>query len=227
MQISYKKKFIFIHNWKAGGTSVRKALSPFALEMPTTNKIVNLMLDGNYAPAVYANQIISRSRFTGMLSRLPTLGLHQKHNTASSLKKKIPARLWDTYFKFGFVRNPWDREVSNYFMIVQRKIWPAYGLLSDGGTFKTYVQKCMNHQPYLQKWFFTDEEGKLLVDFVGRFENLEKDFGEVCNRIGISVDLPHENRTKRKSYKDYYDAETMSAVAEVYREDIEYFGYEY
>jgi hypothetical protein len=65
------------------------------------------------------------------------------------------------------------------------------------------------------------------VDFVGRFEALERDFATVCRRIGIDPSLPHINRSTHRDFRDYYTPRTKAMVAEAYSADIERFGYEF
>ena len=93
-----------------------------------------------------------------------------------------------------------------------------------------------------------DKEGRLLVDFVGRFESLQNDFDKVCKELGIEDSaLPHRNPSNKKSrnlkrrarnflfrngegnkksYREFYDEETLEAVSRYYRKDIETFGYQ-
>lgn len=156
-----------------------------------------------------------------------------KHCTILEYKKKY-GDFFDSYFKFTIVRNPWDKLISQYFFRV--------GDNSQGGHLflKKYMKKKKNisFKEFLQKPFpighvqqfsrISDENGDVLLDFVGRFENLQEDFDTICDKIEIPrQQLPHVNKTKHKHYTEYYDDETKSIVAEKYAKDIEYFGYKF
>jgi len=71
------------------------------------------------------------------------------------------------------------------------------------------------------------ESGDMLVDFVGRYETLAEDFDAVCDRIGIECALPHINRSRHGDFREYYTPETRALVEEVYKADIELFGYRF
>ena len=67
-----------------------------------------------------------------------------------------------------------------------------------------------------------------MVDFIGKFENLETDFEYICKKIGVNgIKLPHKNKTQRKNYRDYYNENTKTIIANWYKKDIDYFGYEF
>ena len=150
------------------------------------------------------------------------------------------------YFKFSFIRNPWDMTISMY-----RYLWyktTGYGPTWRENhkqfsklTFEEWVKhpafkfptiKSMHVNSHLSgeygtfsSWLTCDQS---TVNFVGRFENLQQDFNIICDKIGIpQQQLPHTNKTKHKHYTEYYDEETREIVAKKYAKDIEYFGYKF
>ena len=72
-----------------------------------------------------------------------------------------------------------------------------------------------------------DEEGKLLVEFIGRFENLAEDFRHICEQLRVQAELGHAKPSQRGSYRDYYDAESEALVADCFAEDLALFGYRF
>ncbi len=157
-----------------------------------------------------------------------------KHDNAKFMKRKFPSE-WGEYFKFTFVRDPWDRFYSRYAWGMKKNMF-----LRHVKSFAEFAKKIEVGERVFKKRLFgaetlrsqflmiSDKDGKLLVDFIGRFENLQNDFNIVCDKIGIPrQQLPHKNKTKRKHYTEYYDEETKQIVAEKYAKDIEMFGYEF
>jgi hypothetical protein len=101
-------------------------------------------------------------------------------------------------------------------------------------SFKEFILKRaefineVNTEKLGQHFWITNTDGNLLVDFIGKFENLQTDFDIICDKIGVSrQELPHENKSDREHYSEYYDDETRSIVAELYAKDIEYFNYKF
>ena len=158
------------------------------------------------------------------------------HATAQQIKK-FYCKGYDEYFSFSFVRNPWDRSLSDYLWMQKdlriRDTFKNFLLLQ--GSFDDERLKCppkshtTRHDHLLcQCDFLLNENGQLMVDFVGKFENLQEGFDTVCDEIGIAhQQLPHTNKGNHKHYTQYYDDETREIVAEKYAKDIAAFGYKF
>ncbi len=210
MLLSYRHKFIFIHVWKVAGMSIQRALAKHA-EVPNPTRLARTI------------------RRMGLNRWLPLFDpiTFDEHIPAADLRERLPATVFNESFKFAFVRNPWDLEVSLYHFTLSNKKFPKYEKIKSKGSFDAYIEWRARKRRKLQKDFVTDAEGRLLVDFVGRFERLQEDFQYVCSRIGVDATLPHVNASKHRDYRSYYTTRTMNLLKEAAREDIELFGYEF
>lgn len=146
------------------------------------------------------------------------------------------------YFKFTFIRNPWDRLVSAYSFLKQGgmdeadKIW-ANENLSEFDSFRSFVLalKKSNFKAKILKWnhfkpqylFLLNENGKIEVDFIGRYENLNEDYEKIRMKLGKKNKLNFLNKSNRKDYTEYYDNELVEIVYNIYKKDINLFNYQF
>jgi hypothetical protein len=215
MLLSVKHRFLFVHIAKTGGTSVRAALEGLRWSDPW------------YWPMFLCSRF---SHLSGhrIGTKLP------RHAKVIAAKELLPKEFFDQLFKFAFVRNPWDLQVSSFHHI--RRERPQY--LGGHETFEAFLRwKLDPARPYqyhvdtsieLQSDYLIDLHGRQLVDFIGRYERLHADFATACERIGIKAPaLPHarEATDRTKDYRRYYDAETAELVARHFARDIAMLGY--
>ena len=164
-------------------------------------------------------------------------------------KSEIMPRYKD-YFKFCFVRNPWDRLASCYRDKVannENYDHPMY----KKGVFREFlkypgIRSRMTFEEFVsiiqdipdreadshfcsQHTFITDEKGRLLVDYIGRLESLSEDILYVSKRLWLSdIMLPHlMTSSNHKHYREYYTETTKQIVRRRFEKDIEMFGYEF
>lgn len=136
---------------------------------------------------------------------------------------------FDAYFKFAFVRNPYDRLVSEYFF---DRRWNQRTKDLDFSAFVDYLADRLQQQKVFahyrpQSDFVFDDNGELMVDFVGRFECLDKDWERLQQRAGLELPaLEVINRGERGSIEQYFDERLYAAVNEIYGMDFVNFGYE-
>jgi hypothetical protein len=234
MLISHEHKFIFIHIGKTGGTSIEKVLCNFlGIRFETTKRDEN--------------------------------GEWWKHIWAKGMREKVGPEVWNNYFTFAFVRNPYDMILSLYSMYTQ---YPEYtnfsqhpDLFHPWNQYKNFDEMVIGmarrrHEPdekwrqqldklnartqtdiwtglenlqtsYLtESWKGWDGEGEILVDFVGRYESLDKDFQEVCRIAGLpKLDLIHQGATRHRHYTDCYSEDAKNVVYDHFALDIDRFGY--
>jgi hypothetical protein len=142
------------------------------------------------------------------------------------------------YFKFSFVRNPYDRLVSCYVQWVKNGLNPSldpYGVFYSGMPFKEFVKEVCKIPDSIAEGHFRsqysyliDRKGRFLPDFVGKIENFENDFLFVSNRANLpSVEIAHSNKTNHENYRRFYDEETVLWVKERYKNDICKFEYSF
>lgn len=142
---------------------------------------------------------------------------NEKHMSASQARKFYGEKIWQSYFKFSFVRNPWDRVIS---------LWKSNYYYKTDNLFKFLLHyKPEKHEYSSPKYSdILDED----INFVGRFENLKKDFREVCDIIGIQdAELPHAEQRTRNHYSSYYNNITANIVKYIFLEDIREYNYEF
>lgn len=163
-------------------------------------------------------------------SKLPIPELAQishGHLTLQQVRQHLPAEDFAGFFKFAFVRNPFDRFVSYCAFMTRTQ-----------GHFERDPKAVMRHylanppfrhilfQP--QHTFVTDLDGKLLSDELGRVEEMQQSYDRIAERIGIPAQpLEKVNASSRRDYRGYYDPQLIGGVAKLYSRDLELFGYEF
>jgi len=206
MLISHSHKFIFVHIYKVAGMSIRSALDEYASKPDILNRLfykLGLKIASPFQPC----------------------RMFPFHSRAELLKQGLPVEIYDTYYKFAFVRNPWDWQVSLYHFMLKDPTHFQYELIKSMSSFGDYIDWRVAEDKKLQKDFVTDSNGALIVDFVGRYERIAEDFNNVCNKLNIDATLPHINRSSHNDYRTYYDEKSRKLVEEHFIEDIELFGY--
>ena len=197
--ISHKHKWVFVHNPKVAGTSVRKALAPYHDDER------EFWHQGWFAPE---DRVVDLAHLTADI-------WHPIVNSG--------------YTSFGFVRHPYDRFVSGLNEVMRRhckdfvpdlkrfvmeQMTPA-NLRWDW----RFIHLCPQHH-----FFFRGN--KRVVDHVGRMENLDRDWNAVTSLIGLNIQLPHERVGALPQHRLLEDSEVLDRVNSLYLRDFRLFGYQ-
>ena len=210
MILSHRKKFIYIHIYKVAGMSIRKALQPY----------------DDLSPADFSAFQNFKFNLAKKFKLFSALSID--HIKAKEIQKYLNPEVYTNYHKFTFVRNPWDWQVSLYHFMLQYSDHPQHKLVKKMKTFDEYIEWRVNNDMELQKDFIIDSQGKKIVDYVGRFEHLQKDFSEILEHLSLEpVQLPYINKSKHKFYKEYYNEHTKNLIGSAFAEDIKLFNYDF
>ena len=162
------------------------------------------------------------------------LNLPFAHMTALEKRAALGKWRWTRAFKFSFVRNPWDKVFSHYQYRVKSN---QTGMGDQHICFRDWVLRAYgDHDPRYydqprmfmpqQKWL-SDNENRLLVDYVGRFETLTSDFNFICERLAIHRRLPHLKQSTSSDYKHAYDSDTKECIQTLFASDLNAFQYSF
>lgn len=229
MIISHKHRFIFLKTNKTASTSTEVALD----DICGPNDIVTPFMAGNerhrrsagprnyrYRPPLWSTE------WPNLFSRYVRDGKmpldYYNHIHAWRVKRRLGSRVWNSYFKFAFERNPWDREVSYYYH------QSAQGLTRGG--FSEHVGRLP--QKTIANYDIYSCNGKVAVDFLGRYENLQADLARVMDILGIKtgLNLPNANseyRDNSRPYREMYDDRSRDIVGSAYKREIELLNYSF
>ena len=213
MPVSHTHRTIFVHIPKTAGTSVEAALGMHGLKE-----------DVGVKP--YFNQTLDREHLYGR---------DAQHLTAEGLKAELNG-VFDAYFKFAVVRNPWDRLVSTCAWSDQkwfkgqelmsrefeRAVRQLYAASRDPKAAQALL-KSTHFKP--QFLYIVDRELRPMVDYVGRYESLAEAWAYISSRLNLGVPLAGRMKSHHRPYQEYYSDETRAMVGEVYSRDISMFGY--
>ena len=215
--INHDLKAIFIHVHKTGGTYISYMLhkhygfknyylrrpdhDSFCLNLKKTTKYIN-----------YEN------RLHGVL-------MYYKTSPYINKKMNMTSHKWNTYYKFCFIRNPYDKIVSawnhvNRFNIPFKNYLNLTNTCNDVEYIHIFMPQCRN---------IINEKGLIDINYIGKFENLEEDFQTVLRNIGVK-NIKHDvnkkmNKREHMEFYEYYDQETLNIVNHLLKEDFRNLDY--
>ena len=215
MLFCWSRKLIFVHVYKTGGTSVTEALRSCL------------------SPAEQRWHSIGQRLYRHSRVPIPCWKFQDlpRHVSARELQDMMPQWMFKACFKFAFVRNPWSLQLSLYRHMLRSPAHHQHDAVAALRGFDAYVEwlATLPNGPHrVQTGFLRDAKNVRLMNFVGRFEQLNDDFSKVAKQLGIPPDLPHLNMSNDDpDYRKYYSAHSRDVIATLHRPDIEAFGYDF
>jgi hypothetical protein len=146
-----------------------------------------------------------------------------------------------SYFKFTFVRNPFDRLVSAFLFLKQGGVnekdkrwaeknlsqYDTFDAFARAGLHRRNIRRALHFRP--QAEFICVRPNRPGLDFIGYYENLPADFAFISRQLGIHATLAEANRnaSREKDYRQYYTEESRKMVADFYAADLRILGYDF
>ena len=228
MIISNKYKFIFIKTKKTAGTSIEVYLSKFCSSndiLTPINPPIEPHVARNYKG--YWNplyDIIDQKRgssqsvlkiYRKTIRKLKKRKKFYNHIPARTLKKRVSKRIWNNYYKFCVERNPWEKTLSDYSMRRDR----TNGSLTLNQYFK--LGKFCRNIP-----LYTDNNGKVIVDRIIRYESLSNGLQDVFHSLNIPFNgelgthAKSNHRLNRTPYQDIFTTTQKKVIESVFADEI-------
>jgi len=222
--ISHRYRCIFIHIPKCAGTSIEAALGHLEGHSGRGGQDHrSLRMIEPLGPRQLAYALRSPGNVRELVRRLRYRYLPQ---TNPRNKLTVTPEQYASYFKFTVVRNPWARAYSWYRNVMADQVHQRTLGVEPGIPLRHFLRRFLGRgmlRP--QTYWIRDFQGRIPMDFIGRFEKLQEHWREICRRIGIEPpELPHLVRTGG-DYREAYDEESRELVASFYSEEIALFGY--
>ena len=201
---SKKYRFIFVHIPKSAGSSMYLGLKPYS--DPFVYKFISSPLKKIGKPINFGPEPLDA------------------HSTAMEIRNVLGSD-FQNYFKFAFGRNPWERICSSYFYIKKDKKHPAHFQTLETKDVNEFISKAIYIEKPQTEYIF-DENDNQIVDFIGRYENLQNDFEKVLKKINIKLRLQKLNVGKYQSYKKILNQKSIEIIYERYKKDISILKYQ-
>jgi hypothetical protein len=221
MVISHAHRFIYLKTWKTASTSVQAALATVCGKHRIIIDEANVdIVLGSDRPHPMAYGPAARLAFRA----------DGGHSLPATVRSFVGEEAWNTYYKFSFVRNPWDTYVSGYW-------WRKSGSVPEHfEDIKQHFKQWLLDGNGRRNYAIISIDGVVVADFIGRYENLGADFKKAFEPLHMEPPaLPSKVEPKSKGsfrlrdepYQEYYDDESRAYVAEADRPLIERFGYQF
>lgn len=228
MIISHKYKFIFIKTKKTAGTSVELALSRLCGDQdiitpvgPADEKIRKDL--GIRGPQNYHVPLSSYKPADWIIYTFRNRKKFNAHMAAKKIKSIVGENIWNDYYKFCFVRNPWDRVLSLYYF--HNKVPPRISISEYINSGAPFTPKKNNALLYMI-------DGSIAVDKICYYENLNEELDGISVRLGFpeKLSIPHSsNRTRsdKRHYREILSPEDSEKISGAYFDEINLFNYKY
>ena len=229
MIISHQHKFIFIKTMKTAGTSLEIALSEFCgpddIITPITSMDESYRKElgfrgpqnysvpmGRYAYGDFLRSVYNKKRLE-----------FYNHMSAAEIIRYVDPSVWNTYYKFCFERNPFDKYVSWYFWLRGESNFPNRKDFIDGG-----------HASRMSSFELYTVDAIPVVDKVYKYENMNSALSELTKVLNLPkpLTLPDKKvkgglRKPNTEYQEFLTDYEKEWIDKIFAREIKYHDYQF
>jgi hypothetical protein len=222
MEISHTHRFLFVHIPKTGGTTIAEALAP-------------------HAETLEPNPLFTLLHALPVPLPFPRLAWFEQHDYAARIRWKLTPAVWDRYFTFTCVRNPFDHAISHFEFARRLRYARVRRRMADMSFEDCLAWRLAERRPARlsrvwrfarlpdQAFFVCAPDGSLLVDRVLKTESLREDLPRLTAELGLPppAAIGHARKsTRRREGSAYLTPRAVELVRELYARDFDLFGYD-
>lgn len=211
MLVSHRKAFIYTKTAKTASTSVESYFEPWCLP------------DGAWQFEHGREETVCDEGIIGYRGEETVGKTWFNHMSCADIRQLLGGDLWQRYFKFAVIRDPFDKLLSGYFFQTRPEGSPQELIAG----FRRWVREggaIVDRHTYTL-------EGEVCLDYFIRFEHLAEGVREVCERLGVPFDAERLPRLKAQFRErsiplaEFYDRETLDRATDIYAFELDHFGY--
>lgn len=218
MLVSHRKQFIFLKTTKTAGTSVESYFEPYC------------MPDGEWQQEHSREEYVSEAGIIGYRGPNSKGKQFFNHISASALQAMLPAEVWQEYFKFTIVRDPFDKQISAFHFFALRSN-PSI----NNHKYDDVVQQFRAWLIQTKGIYDGDKyliNGNFVLDDYIKYESLLADLARVGDILGMPF-VPERLPNFKSGFRpqnshaisDYYDQQCLDIVTKRYEFELDKFGY--
>jgi len=220
MLLSHKYRFIYLKTRKTAGTSVEVFFERFCVS------------DEDHVGRHESIERVSEAGIVG--SRLGGARAGDRffhHQTADSVRTIVGPEIFDSYYKFCVVRNPFDKVVSHFWWDMPRRRARLLAALPFWFTKKYFALYVKKKSGSFNDRHIYMRDGRSVIDDFIRYESLKNDIARICLHLGIAFDdrflgtFKAGSRVRAEPFSLYYSPRTAELVAQEFKLELEMFDY--
>ncbi len=228
--INHDLKAIYVHIPKNGGLYIQNILEKYY-----NFKTIYYTRPDHYLFDIDENKdynLDNHKNISNGFINIRKQGIFRYFSTSDDFNKlaDMDEEKWESYYKFTFIRNPYSKCVSAFKYIVKNEeiVFDEFLLRKD---INNYIY---THTFITQYDHLLNKHNKIDYNYIGRFENLNKDLISILLELGIKKikhakliqDNIKVNKSKNTSpYVDYYNINNLTTVNELFDIDFKTFNY--